>query len=142
MAVITNCKYCGEKISIRKMPAGHSVPFGFDSNDYHKCRRSKKQNQNKEIAIKDKKKNNLKEIKSKKSINEKKSPGTIEEDFDQSEEFETYEETSSEDVFKNDTVESLRKEIDLEITDKKINKPIIYIAIAALVVIVLVFMNG
>ena len=133
MAVITNCKYCGEKISIRKMPAGHSVPFDFDSNNYHKCSRSKKQNQNKEIAIKDKKKNNLKE---------KKSPRAIEENFDQSEEFETYEETSSEDVFKNDTVESLRKEIDLEITDKKINKPIIYIAIAALAVIVLVFMNG
>ena len=142
MAVITNCKYCGEKISIRKMPAGHSVPFDFDSNDYHECSRSKKQNQNKEIAIKDKKKNNLKEIKSKKSIKEKKSPGTIEEDFDQSEEFETYEETSSEDIFKDDTVESLKKEIDVETTDKKTNKPIIYVAIAALVIIVLFFMNG
>jgi len=136
MAVITNCKFCGEKISIRKMPAGHHVPFDFKSNDYHECSGSKKKNQKKEITIKDKKKSNLKEIKSKKS------PRNIEEDFDQSEEFETYEETSSEDIFKDDTVESLKKEIDVETTDKKTNKPIIYVAIAALVIIVLFFMNG
>ena len=39
-------------------------------------------------------------------------------------------------------VKHLKKEIDVETTDKKTNKPIIYVAIAALVIIVLFFMNG
>ena len=135
MAVIAPCKYCGEKISIRKMPAGHHVPFDFKTNDYHECSGSKKATNNKEISIKDKK-----EIKSKKSIKEKITKN-IEQDFDQSGEFDAYEETSSEDVFKDDTVESLRKEINIETSEKKNNKPIIYGAIALAVIIVLVLMG-
>ena len=138
MSLIKECIVCGNRVSFRKMSHGKYVCFDVKTNNRHihskaEIDKARKKNGKDQKIVEAKKDSNLK-IKDTKKIKE--------DDLNQSEELESYREINSKEIFKKDTVESLRKEIDLEITDKKINKPIIYIAIATLAVIVLVFMNG
>lgn len=37
MAVYRKCKYCGQRISLRLMPAGHWVAFDFGTDNVHGC---------------------------------------------------------------------------------------------------------
>ena len=43
MSLIVDCKFCGERISLRKMPHGKHVPFDANTDDQHNCQKSKKQ---------------------------------------------------------------------------------------------------
>ena len=52
MATIKPCNNCGERISIRKMPAGHWVAFDVTTNSPHQCTKKspKKENSFTEIT--------------------------------------------------------------------------------------------
>ena len=141
MSLIRECRICGQRVSFRKMPHGKYVCFDVKTNNKHMHSKSEV-NKFKKIEDKNQKAIEIKNDDKQKIQYSKKEKKIKEEDFSQSEEFEAYEENTSDEVFKEDTVESLRKEIDVETVDKKSNKSIIYIAIAVLVVIVLIFMNG
>mgnify|MGYP001276478293 FL=1 len=141
MSLIRECRICGQRVSFRKMPHGKYVCFDVKTNNKHIHSKSEV-NKFKKIEDKNQKAIEIKKDDKQKIQYSKKEKKIKEEDFSQSEEFEAYEENTSDEVFKEDTVESLRKEIDVETVDKKSNKSIIYIAIAVLVVIVLIFMNG
>ena len=141
MSLIRECRICGQRVSFRKMPHGKYVCFDVKTNNKHMHSKSEV-NKFKKIEDKNQKAIEIKKDDKQKIQYSKKEKKIKEEDFSQSEEFEAYEENTSDEVFKEDTVESLRKEIDVETVDKKSNKSIIYIAIAVLVVIVLIFMNG
>ena len=41
MSLIVDCRFCGERISLRKMPHGKHVPFDVHTDDQHKCTESK-----------------------------------------------------------------------------------------------------
>ena len=141
MSLIRECRICGQRVSFRKMPHGKYVCFDVKTNNKHIHSKSEV-NKFKKIEDKNQKAIEIKNDDKQKIQYSKKEKKIKEEDFSQSEEFEAYEENTSDEVFKEDTVESLRKEIDVETVEKKSNKSIIYIAIAVLVVIVLIFMNG
>tara|TARA_B100000214_G_scaffold369275_1_gene342072 strand:+ start:513 stop:938 length:426 start_codon:yes stop_codon:yes gene_type:complete len=141
MSLIRECRICGQRVSFRKMPHGKYVCFDVKTNNKHMHSKSEV-NKFKKIEDKNQKAIEIKKDDKQKIQYSKKEKKIKEEDFSQSEEFEAYEENTSDEVFKEDTVESLRKEIDVETVEKKSNKSIIYIAIAVLVVIVLIFMNG
>ena len=141
MSLIRECRICGQRVSFRKMPHGKYVCFDVKTNNKHVHSKSEV-NKFKKIEDKNQKAIEIKKDDKQKIQYSKKEKKIKEEDFSQSEEFEAYEENTSDEVFKEDTVESLRKEIDVETVEKKSNKSIIYIAIAVLVVIVLIFMNG
>ena len=141
MSLIRECRICGQRVSFRKMPHGKYVCFDVKTNNKHIHSKSEV-NKFKKIEDKNRKAIEIKNDDKQKIQYSKKEKKIKEEDFSQSEEFEAYEENTSDEVFKEDTVESLRKEIDVETVDKKSNKSIIYIAIAVLVVIVLIFING
>ncbi len=141
MSLIRECRICGQRVSFRKMPHGKYVCFDVKTNNKHMHSKSEV-NKFKKIKDKNQKAIEIKKDDKQKIQYSKKEKKIKEEDFSQSEEFEAYEENTSDEVFKEDTVESLRKEIDVETVEKKSNKSIIYIAIAVLVVIVLIFMNG
>ena len=141
MSLIRECRICGQRVSFRKMPHGKYVCFDVKTNNKHIHSKSEV-NKFKKIEDKNQKAIEIKKDDKQKIQYSKKEKKIKEEDFSQSEEFEAYEENTSDEVFKEDTVESLRKEIDVETVEKKSNKSIIYIAIAVLVVIVLIFMNG
>ena len=141
MSLIRECRICGQRVSFRKMPHGKYVCFDVKTNNKHMHSKSEV-NKFKKIEDKNQKAIEIKKDDKQKIQYSKKEKMIKEEDFSQSEEFEAYEENTSDEVFKEDTVESLRKEIDVETVEKKSNKSIIYIAIAVLVVIVLIFMNG
>tara|TARA_Y100000590_G_C15731239_1_gene1017099 strand:+ start:2941 stop:3366 length:426 start_codon:yes stop_codon:yes gene_type:complete len=141
MSLIRECRICGQRVSFRKMPHGKYVCFDVKTNNKHMHSKSEV-NKFKKIEDKNQKTIEIKKDDKQKIQYSKKEKKIKEEDFSQSEEFEAYEENTSDEVFKEDTVESLRKEIDVETVEKKSNKSIIYIAIAVLVVIVLIFMNG
>jgi len=141
MSLIRECRICGQRVSFRKMPHGKYVCFDVKTNNKHIHSKSEV-NKFKKIEDKNQKAIEIKKDDKQKIQYSKKEKKIKEEDFSQSEEFEAYEENTSDEVFKEDTVESLRKEIDVETVDKKSNKSIIYIAIAVLVVIVLIFING
>ena len=141
MSLIRECRICGQRVSFRKMPHGKYVCFDVKTNNKHMHSKSEV-NKFKKIEDKNQKAIEIKKDDKQKIQYSKKEKKIKEEDFSQSEEFEAYEENTSDEVFKEDTVESLRKEIDVETVDKKSNKSIIYIAIAVLVVIVLIFING
>ena len=141
MSLIRECRICGQRVSFRKMPHGKYVCFDVKTNNKHIHSKSEV-NKFKKIKDKNQKAIEIKKDDKQKIQYSKKEKKIKEEDFSQSEEFEAYEENTSDEVFKEDTVESLRKEIDVETVEKKSNKSIIYIAIAVLVVIVLIFMNG
>ncbi len=141
MSLIRECRICGQRVSFRKMPHGKYVCFDVKTNNKHMHSKSEV-NKFKKIKDKNQKAIEIKKDDKQKIQYSKKEKKIKEEDFSQSEEFEAYEENTSDEVFKEDTVESLRKEIDVETVEKKSNKSIIYIAIAVLVVIVLIFING
>ena len=141
MSLIRECRICGQRLSFRKMPHGKYLCFDVKTNNKHMHSKSEV-NKFKKIKDKNQKAIEIKKDDKQKIQYSKKEKKIKEEDFSQSEEFEAYEENTSDEVFKEDTVESLRKEIDVETVEKKSNKSIIYIAIAVLVVIVLIFMNG
>ena len=141
MSLIRECRICGQRVSFRKMPHGKYVCFDVKTNNKHIHSKSEV-NKFKKIEDKNQKAIEIKKDDKQKIQYSKKEKKIKEEDFSQSEEFEAYEENTSDEVFKEDTVESLRKEIDVETVEKKSNKSIIYIAIAVLVVIVLIFING
>ena len=141
MSLIRECRICGQRVSFRKMPHGKYVCFDVKTNNKHIHSKSEV-NKFKKIEDKNQKAIEIKKDDKQKIQYSKKEKKIKEEDFSQSEEFEAYEENTSDEVFKEDTVESLRKEIDVETVDKKSNKSIIYIAIAVLAVIVLIFING
>tara|TARA_B100001121_G_C18596032_1_gene577058 strand:- start:310 stop:735 length:426 start_codon:yes stop_codon:yes gene_type:complete len=141
MSLIRECRICGQRVSFRKMPHGKYVCFDVKTNNKHVHSKSEV-NKFKKIEDKNQKAIEIKKDDKQKIQYSKKEKKIKEEDFSQSEEFEAYEENTSDEIFKEDTVESLRKEIDVETVEKKSNKTITYIAIAVLVIIVLIFMNG
>ena len=141
MSLIRECRICGQRVSFRKMPHGKYVCFDVKTNNKHVHSKSEV-NKFKKIEDKNQKAIEIKNDDKQKIQYSKKEKKIKEEDFSQSEEFEAYEENTSDEIFKEDTVESLRKEIDVETVEKKSNKTITYIAIAVLVIIVLIFMNG
>jgi hypothetical protein len=136
MSLIKECQICGNRISFRKMPHGKYVAFDVKTNDRHvhtkaeinKIKKIQKNEDQKEIEIN---KDNNKKIAKEEKISK--------DDFNQSEEFEAYEATSNEDIFKDDTVESLRNEIDTKVSEKKNNKPLIFAAVAIIIVLIFVF---
>ncbi len=131
MSLIVDCKFCGERISLRKMPHGKFVPFDADTDDQHKCTKS------------DTKKVSKKQIKDKKTI-------TPEQPRKASETVENYvaeddnvinNGNTKEETFQNDTLESLKNEIEIEVKEKKDNK-ILFLAAIAAVVIIIIFLNS
>jgi hypothetical protein len=118
MSLIVDCRFCGERISLRKMPHGKHVPFDVRTDEQHKCTQSKP-----------KKKVVKKENKSKKIQVKKTEQAFKEEDYSIEDENVVSNDNSSQDIFKDDTLESLKSEIEIETTQKKDNK-LIYILIA------------
>ena len=113
MSLIVDCKFCGERISLRKMPHGKHVPFDANTDDQHSCQKSKKQ--------KKQTKKQTKKIKSKSNN-----------DFDDSlknEDLYNYDENSStennmskrKDIFEDETLDTLKNEIEVETKEKKVN---------------------
>ena len=118
MSLIVDCRFCGERISLRKMPHGKHVPFDVHTDDQHKCTASKS------------KKKAVKKVAKPKKIVEKKTEETYkEEEFSIDDENIVSNDNSPQDIFKDDTLESLKNEIEVETTEKKDNKKI-YILVA------------
>ena len=131
MSLIVDCKFCGERISLRKMPHGKFVPFDADTDDQHKCTKS------------DTKKVSKKQIKDKKTI-------TPEQPRKASETVENYvaeddnvinNSNTKEENFQNDTLESLKNEIEIEVKENKSNNKLIYIVVAAIIIILIIYIN-
>ncbi len=129
MSLIVDCRFCGERISLRKMPHGKHVPFDVHTDDHHKCTQSK----SKKKVIKAQPKNKKIEVKKNTEVfNEK--------DYLEEENI-ISNDNSSNDIFKDDTLESLKSEIEVETTDKKDNK-LIYIIVGLGVVGLIFFLNN
>ena len=129
MSLIVDCRFCGERISLRKMPHGKHVPFDVHTDDHHKCTQSK----SKKIVINAHPKNKKIEVKKNRKIFKKK-------DYSEEENI-ISNDNSSNDIFKDDTLESLKSEIEVETTDKKDNK-LIYIIVGLGVVGLIFFLNN
>ena len=130
MSLIVDCRFCGERISLRKMPHGKHVPFDVHTDDQHKCTESK----SKKKAVK-------KITKPKKVIAKKTEESYKEEDFLLDDENIVSNDNSPQDIFKDDTLESLKNEIEVETTEKKDNKKI-YILVALGVLGLIIFLNN
>ena len=130
MSLIVDCRFCGERISLRKMPHGKHVPFDVHTDDQHKCTESK----SKKKAVK-------KITKPKKVIAKKNEESYKEEDFLLDDENIVSNDNSPQDIFKDDTLESLKNEIEVETTEKKDNKKI-YILVALGVLGLIIFLNN
>ena len=130
MSLIVDCRFCGERISLRKMPHGKHVPFDVHTDDQHKCTESK----SKKKAVK-------KITKQKKVIAKKTEESYKEEDFLLDDENIVSNDNSPQDIFKDDTLESLKNEIEVETTEKKDNKKI-YILVALGVLGLIFFLNN
>ena len=130
MSLIVDCRFCGERISLRKMPHGKHVPFDVHTDDQHKCTESK----SKKKAVK-------KITKPKKVIAKKTEESYKEEDFLLDDENIVSNDNSPQDIFKDDTLESLKNEIEIETTEKKDNKKI-YIFVALGVLGLIFFLNN
>ena len=113
MSLIVDCKFCGERISLRKMPHGKHVPFDANTDDQHNCQKSKKQ--------KKQTKKQTKKIKS--SSNNDLESSTLSEDFYNYDENSNLESntTKSKDIFEDETLDSLKNEIEVETKEKKVN---------------------
>jgi len=113
MSLIVDCKFCGERISLRKMPHGKHVPFDANTDDQHSCQKSKKQ--------KKQTKKQTKKIKS--SSNNDLESSTVSEDFYNYDENSNLESntTKSKDIFEDETLDSLKNEIEVETKEKKVN---------------------
>ena len=129
MSLIVNCKFCDERISLRKMPHGKHVPFNANTDDQHKCRKS---NPKKDI----KKTTNNKKIDSDKSKKISEDIENYEPEFNDSIQINK----KSSNAFENDTLESLKNEIEVEVKEKKNNKTL-YLAAIAAVVIIIIYLN-
>ena len=131
MSLIVDCKFCGERISLRKMPHGKHVPFDANTDDQHKCTKT------------DTKKVSKKKIKDKKTTNTeqpRKVSETVENYVAEDDSFINNDKTQ-EDTLQNDTLESLKDEIEVEVKENKGNNKLIYIAVAA-VIILLIYFNS
>ena len=130
MSLIVDCRFCGERISLRKMPHGKHVPFDVHTDDQHKCTQSKSK---KKVVKK-------KETKSKKNELKKTEKVFKEEDYSIDEDnFETNQ-SASQDIFKDDTLETLKNEIEVETTEKK-DKKIIYVGIVLGILALVFYLN-
>ena len=130
MSLIVDCRFCGERISLRKMPHGKHVPFDVHTDDQHKCTQSKS------------KKKALKKVAKLKKIAVKNTEKSYkEEDFSIEDENIVSNDNSPQDIFKDDTLESLKNEIEVETTEKKDNKKI-YILVALGVLGIIFFLNN
>ena len=131
MSLIVDCKFCGERISLRKMPHGKHVPFDANTDDQHKCTK----NDNQKIS-----KKKIKDKKITTTTQPRKVSETVDnyvaEDDNIINNNNTNEETSQ-----NDTLESLKSEIEVEVKENKSNNKLIYIAAAA-VIILLIYFNS
>jgi len=130
MSLIVDCRFCGERISLRKMPHGKHVPFDVHTDDQHKCTQSK----SKKKALK-------KVVKPKKIVVKNTEESYKEEDFSIEDENIVSNDNSPQDIFKDDTLESLKNEIEVETTEKKDNKKI-YILVALGVLGIIFFLNN
>ena len=130
MSLIVDCKFCGERISLRKMPHGKHVPFDAHTDDQHKCTKT------------DTKKVSKKKIKDKK-ITTTIQPRKISETVDNyvAEDNNIINNNINEETFQNDTLESLKSEIEVEVKESKNNNKLIFIA-AAVVIILLIYFNS
>ena len=109
MSLIVDCKFCGKRISLRKMPHGKHVPFDANTDDQHSCQKSKKQ------------KKQTKKIKSK-SNNDSDSSITNEDLYNYDENSSTENNTSKrKDIFEDETLDTLKNEIEVETKEKKVN---------------------
>ena len=131
MSLIVDCKFCGERISLRKMPHGKHVPFDAHTDDQHKCTKT------------DTKKVSKKKIKDKK-ITTTTQPRKVSETVDNyvaEDDNIINNDNTNEETFQNDTLESLKSEIEVEVKENKSNSKLIYIAAAA-VIILLIYFNS
>ena len=131
MSLIVDCKFCGERISLRKMPHGKFVPFDADTDDQHKCTKS------------DTKKVSKKQIKDKKTITPeqpRKASETVENYVAEDDNVINNSNTKQE-TFQNDTLESLKNEIEIEVKENKSNNKLIYITVAAIIIIIIIYVN-
>ena len=129
MSLIVDCKFCGERISLRKMPHGKFVPFDADTDDQHKCVKT------------DTKKVSKKQIKDKKTITPeqpRKASETVENYVAEDDNF-IINSNTKEENFQNDTLESLKNEIEIEVKENKSNNKLIYIAAAAVIILLIYF---
>ena len=130
MSLIVDCRFCGERISLRKMPHGKHVPFDVHTDDQHKCTESKS-----------KKKVVKKDTKSKKITVKKNEESYKEEDYSIEDENIVSNDNSPQDIFKDDTLDSLKSEIEVETTEKKDIK-LIYVLVALGALGLIFFLNN
>ena len=111
MSLIVDCKFCGERISLRKMPHGKHVPFDANTDDQHSCQKSKKQ------------KKQPKKIKSKSKSNNESDSSITNEDLYNYDEYSSTENNTSKrkDIFEDETLDTLKNEIEVETKEKKVN---------------------
>ena len=113
MSLIVDCKFCGERISLRKMPHGKHVPFDANTDDQHSCQKSKKQTKQT--------KKQTKKIKSKPN-NDIDSSTTNEDLYNYDENSSNENNTSKrKDIFEDKTLDTLKNEIEVETKEKKVN---------------------
>ena len=102
MSLIVDCKFCGERISLRKMPHGKHVPFDANTDDQHSCQKSKKQ------------KKQTKKIKSKSKSNNESDSSITNEDLYNYDEYSSTENNTSKrkDIFEDETLDTLKNELE------------------------------
>src|SRR6056300_811242 len=131
MSLIVDCKFCGERISLRKMTHGKHVTFDANTDDQHSCQQFKKTKKTK------KKQSKIKTSKTKSEINEQNMAQELDNYVDNS--FTETQETQSRDIFKNETLDSLKNEIEVETKEKKIDTSKILIVGLVILVLFLIF---
>jgi len=131
MSLIVDCKFCGERISLRKMPHGKHVPFDANTDGQHSCQQSKKTKKT------NKKQSKIKTSKTKSEINEQNMAEELDNYVDNS--FTETQETQSRDIFKDETLDSLKNEIEVETKEKKIDTSKILIVGLVILVLFLIF---
>lgn len=125
MSLIVDCKFCGERISLRKMPHGKHVPFDAKTDVQHSCQGSKKQNK--------------KKTKSKTNNNTNDSIAN-EELYNYDENFSSENNTlKRKDIFEDETLDTLKNEIEVETKEKKVNTSTLLIIGLVLVIGYLLF---
>ena len=129
MSLIVDCKFCGERISLRKMPHGKHVPFDANTDDQHSCQKSKKQ------------KKQTKKIKSKSKFNNESDSSITNEDLYNYDEYSSTENNTSKrkDIFEDETLDTLKNEIEVETKEKKVNTSTFLIIGLVLVIGYLIF---
>ena len=116
---------------MRKMPHGKHVPFEVHTNDPHKCSKSN----NKKVVKKESKNKKTTKIAQTKEIPQ------VEENYIEEEDNFITANDNPKDIFKDDTLDSLKNEIEVETTNKKNNKFLIYAAVAAIIILIIYLNN-